>query len=180
MDYKIIIKTITWILIIGLISFYNIPLKVDKEIEAVGIKLNDTSYLETHKVTMFGYYRFNLFTQDTFEGQITILDQEITSEIMRKVIFYDDGGSLTYSIPTGIIRAGGIPEYDDEYFGHLLYNPFMHNLVIKVFERVFEDDKYNGKSSRWSSSTGYCIVSSVNNREEAIYVLEKYDILPPQ
>ncbi|CAK7058428.1 hypothetical protein [Tissierella sp.] len=170
--YAKIIKRAVYIFFIAFVLIYTIPFPINKELDAVEIKLDDPSYLETRKIHISGTYRLNLFTDNTFQGQIFVPEYELTSGKMDEIQFMkdiDNGCPLVYKNEIGAI-ADDRPLEEDYSFGRILSRPLFHRMVILVY------GESKGDVRGWNSDTGYCIVPSVSNREEALKVLEKYDI----
>jgi hypothetical protein len=174
-------KIIKWtirILFIVFVLVYTIPFPINKELNAVEIKLDDPSYLETRTIHISGTYRFNLLKGNTFEGQIFVPEYELTSEKMDKVEFirdadYDYGYSLSYRYEIGT-DVDGRPIREYYFLGRIISGPLLYRPVILVYS------KNKGGTGGWGSDSGYCIVPSASNREEALEILEKYDIYPPE
>lgn len=170
--YSKIIKRSICILFIVIILIYIIPFPINKKFDAIEIKLDDPSYLETRRISISGNYRFNLFTDNTFQGQIFVPEYELTSGKMDKIQFMkdiDNGCPLVYKNESGTI-ADGRPLEEYYSFGRILSEPLLHRMVILVYGQS------KGDVSVWNSSTGYCIVPFVSNREEALKILKKYNI----
>lgn len=175
MKYKKLIKVTFWTISIGFILFYNIPFKINREYEAIEIKIDDESYLETKTINMNGKYKFNIFTDDTFEGQITIPEYKITSWEMDRLYFHKNGGAVvSYRREAGFNNEERVI-YNHGALGHFHYSPFKRNPVI----RLAGENKDN--ISAWSTHQGYCIVFNTSSREEALRIVSKYeDIYPPE
>ncbi len=178
MKYKKLIKVTIWTISIGFILFYNIPFKINREYEAIEIKIDDESYLETKTINMTGKYKFNIFTDDTFEGQITIPEYEITSWKMNTIDFDKNGAMIWYRLDTGFDHEGRV-NFKYEALGDFYYNPFKPNPVILLQGR----NKPNTPKEMggWGDDEGYCIVFNTSSREEALKIVSKYeDIYPPE
>lgn len=176
--YAKIIKKAVYIFFIAFVLIYTIPFPINKELDAVEIKLDDPSYLETHKIYISGKYRFNLFTDNTFQGQISVPEYELTSNEMERLQFIkgiDHESPLVYTYKEGVGTDGRpITKYYD--FGKIVSRPLLYRTVIVLYEQYEgKDGDYGG---HFNSNTGHCIVPFVSDREEALKILEKYDIFP--
>ena len=113
---KIIKRTVTIFLIV-FILLYTIPIPINRKLDAVEIKMDDPSYLETRTIHIKGNYRFNLLKANTFKGQIFVPEHEITSEEMLTVFSAENGdigyeGLIEYRYENGT-DVNGRPDYMD-------------------------------------------------------------------
>ncbi|QOR35417.1 hypothetical protein IMX26_00815 [Clostridium sp. 'deep sea'] len=148
------------------------PIPINRELTAVEIKLDDPGYLETRTIQIKGSYRFNLFKDNIFKGQIFVPKYPTTAKKMQKLQFIRDVGNeavMSYVYTTGT-DADGHENYEHYNFGKMICKPLLSKMVILVYEQQ--------DNSGWSSKFGYCIVTSAKNREEALNILKKYDISP--
>lgn len=174
--YTKIIKWTVFIVFISLVLLYTIPFPINKELDAVEIKLDDPSYLETRTIYISGTYRLNLFIDNTFKGQIFIPEYEITSERMSNIQFMrgkDNVCPLIYRYEVGT-DVDGRPLKEYYSFGWIVSKLFLYRPVIMV------SGQSKGEKIGWRSDRGYCIVASAGDREEALEILAKYDIFPPE
>ena len=177
-DMRKISKTIIRIFFIIFILIYTIPFPINRQLDAVEIKIDDPSYLDKRKIHISGTYRFNLFADNTFRGQISVTEYELTWEKMAEVEFVksaDNGGILEYKYEIGTDESGR-PLTKEYLFGRVFLNPRYRNIVIMLYEQYETED--GGYGGRFDSKSGYCIISSVDDREGALKVLEIYGILP--
>lgn len=76
-------KFVKWVSIIcSIIIFlaFIIPIPINREYDAIEIKLDDPSYLVQRKIKIRGKYHWNILTRDVFDGQIIVSDYEITTK----------------------------------------------------------------------------------------------------
>lgn len=181
-SYSKIIKWTVRIFFIVLVLICIIPFPINRKFDAVEIKLDEPSYLEKRTIYISGTYYFNLLTDSTFKGQIFVPEYKLTSKKMNRVQFFRHNafggfpsaeGSLLYSYVIGT-DANGRPIKKFYSFGEICSKPFFHNMVILLYGQS------KGEGRGWLSSGGYCIVPSASNREEALKILAKYDIYPPE
>lgn len=158
-------KILFLVAIVGFFLLHIIPIPIDKEYDAIEIKIDNMTYVESCTVSLYGKYHFNFLKNDTFEGQIIVSTYPITN---KKLLFEVD-----------VIKEYGYIVYrykiDDEkkqyMFGKLSSDVLLNNIMIFVYSNPLYDNNKTrpaGVSSGWSNHDGYCIVPSVSTREEAM------------
>lgn len=180
-----LLVTTLFALLIPALAF-NIPFPVDKEISAIEINLDDVDYIVDCKIRMEGYYHINLFKQDVFYGQVSVSDYSWTNEKMKSPLYlnHEDGSLLEYNkrVSSSILNHQELFEYR---FGRILVEFYMGNPIILVYSKN-PVDKSGGAAKTteslndwgsWATDNGYCIISGVDNRDDAIKTLIRRDIL---
>ncbi len=165
---KKICKIVFLIVAISFMLLHMISIPINKKYDAIEIKLDDPSYLEKCTVSMKGSYQFNILSEDTFKGQITVSTYPRTYDKMEKVDVTREGdcsGTLWYGT------------YESLYpFAMLSSDMLLNNIVLLVKSNpMYEDNKSRPLhiSVSWGSDDGYCIVPSVSTREDAIEKLSE-------
>ena len=170
--YKKRIKTAILIVFILFILLYNVPFNINKQIKAIEIKLDDPYYMEKRTINIVGKYHFNIFVSDIFRGRINAFEYGPTTEELRDFKFSKSQNylsSLVYEYKTSL-RPGGCYNYDITFLGSLYAMPLMKKTVIRI-----RNHDTNGKRGGWPLGN-YFLVANANNREEALKILEKYNI----
>ncbi len=180
MQKKVIIKRI--IITIALLTFliFIIPIPINRVYDAIEIKLDDPNYLVECQVKIKGKYHINLFTDDSFVGQISVSDYKLTNEKMDNVYFSDIGCPLFYTYTSGYDTDGRVKRYD-YCLGRMYSKPLFRQMTITVFSdnplNKAEGGKTQGSWGTWNERNGYCIVPLADTREEAINKLIKYKVI---
>lgn len=138
--------------------------------------------MENCQIYISGYYHLNIFTDDTFAGQITVSDFRLTSEKMHDVKIRFTGDHLDYSFQEK--RNGKVPSVKMSYsLGLMFSKSFFHNMCILVYEENLQDKnggaiQFGKPAGRvWGEKDGCCIVPSVSNREEALNILQQFGLI---
>lgn len=157
------------IIIIYLFAF-PVPVKINRTVDAVEISLDDKLYCKPVKVTITGTYRWRLFGDDTFTGDIKFDIYELT--LTNPLTQTDNIPSLTLQNGGDSLEYGEWAE--SEIFGWISCTPFMNKFIVQIYEKT-GDGTYS-----WSTADGHCIVRAAS-REEALKVLKGFsnDHLPP-
>lgn len=127
-----IIKRILIIFLAIMFLTFLVPIPINRVYDAVEIKLNDPSYFVPCQVKIHGKYHWNLFTDDMFEGQVTVSDYKYTNEKMSKLYIGDDGYPLEYNYTDGY-DVEGHQNRKTYFLGHLYSKSWFRQMVITVF-----------------------------------------------
>jgi hypothetical protein len=169
---KKIFKILAIISIISFFLLHTISIPISREYDAIEIKLDDPSYIENCKVSINGKYYFNFLIADAFEGDIKVSSYPVTNKKIDRVEIVKDYTLWYYSLenknkvwhPFAILSS-------DVLFKNMVLlvksNPMYNNHEIRPA----------GTSASWNEIDGYCIVPSVNTREDAINKLYELDWL---
>jgi hypothetical protein len=179
-------KIIKWILrVVAVVMFLAliIPIPINKEYDAIEIKLDDPSYLVKRKINIKGKYYWNILTSDMFEGRITVSDYDFTETKKMDNIYipYDNGCLIEY---TETIKYGPNSRDVRKYFyplGRLFSKPWFRNMAMIIYEQniPYKDKSNNIKQQGgWGTADGYCIVASAKTYKEAIKILVKQKVIP--
>lgn len=179
-SYIMIIKRVIIIFIAMFILLYTIPIPINRNLDAVEIKIEDPSYFKTCTIYIKGNYYFNLLENNAFKGRIFVSGHEITSEQMFMVHLFKEEdavyeGSVMYRYKIGT-DVDGRPDYMYYIFGSMYSKILLYKPIILVYDKP-EGDSEHGWHQGWSPENSCCIISSVENREEALKALEEYNII---
>lgn len=167
--FKVFITVGIMVLII-----FPLPIKMNKTITAVEIALDEHSFCRPTVVTVNGTYKWRLVGSDSFVGNISFDNYDLT---MENVLVQTD------NIPALKQQDGGdFLEYgewmDSQVFGYISWKPFLSKFVVQVYVPYESTD---GKGEHWSTIDGHCIVGKAINRDEALELLKGFSNihLPP-
>lgn len=175
-----IFKKLIGAAVILFILMHLIPFPVNRDYPAKQIWLNDPTYMEECTISISGYYHFNLFTGDTFTGQVTLSDYPLTAESMLPLTFSPDGSFLDYRYK---LKSGNdsLPVTMSYSFGILFGRPMMRDICIIVYTDPISEAhgrrEPSGNGGSWNGTDGYCIVASVGSHKEAVDALKKYNLI---
>lgn len=172
---KLISAAVVLFILMHLILF-----PVNRDYPAKQIWLNDPTYMEECTISISGYYHFNLFTGDTFTGQVTLSDYPLTAESMLPLTFGLDGAFLNYRYELTPVGES-LPATMSYDFGIIYSKPMMREVCIIVYTAPSSEAhgrrEPSGKGGSWNNTDGYCIVASVGSHREAVDALKKYDLI---
>jgi len=172
---RVIVLSLSFVLL-AVVLLFTIPIKINKTLSAIEIKLDDPSYLQECNITITGFYHLNLFVDDTFEGAIAVSGYSQTLEKMSTVHLSKEGCSLYYHrFEEGLYDEDGRLKRFEYSLGNIMIGRFFNNMVIAVYsDNPLDKDrgwKEYGSWGTWNERDGYCIVSNVSSYEEAVQTL---------
>jgi hypothetical protein len=177
---KIKILRIVSLIIVTLIIFLCVtPIYINRVYDAIEIKLDDPTYLTNCQITVSGYYFLNLFTNDTLKGKIVVSDYLFTRDEMESIEFSSYGAPLFY-YQYDDDSTNAYPNRIEYCLGKLFTNLFLREICITVLsdnpKNKASESKPSGNWGGWSPEDGYCIVASVSTREDALRILQNYEL----
>lgn len=175
-------KKVLGCLLLLLIIFFIIPIPINKSYPAKEIQIGNPDSMVDCQVDIKGYYNFNIFTKDTFKGQIKISDYPLTGKNMRDLnLSYgqDDSEYIEYTYEEGYDKEGK-PITMKYIFGFINTDRLFKNMCIMVFDENVKDKSSGafprltgGFSKSWAAEGGYCIVPFAETYDEAMEIVHK-------
>lgn len=166
---KRLYKCIQWsiIIVFTYLLFFPISTKIDKNIPAVEVSLEDSAFCESLDVIIDGTYHWRLIGDDTFDGNIkfdtyplTIKNRLAQGKRLPTLRFQDGIDHLDYG-----------EWMDSELYGKMHTKAFFNKFIVQIYGNG-EGNGVNG-SRGWSTVDGHCIVAPAYNKEEALSILKK-------
>lgn len=151
---------IIFVLLLIALCVFNIPIPIDRAVDALEVDLDDDSHVVQRTVTLKGYYHINLFSSDSFSGIMTVSDYGFTDgSLTMQDLLVGDNTPIRYqteSSPGELI-----------YFGSLWSSRFLNDIMIWSYT----DNEGNVLEDR-TTADGIVIVSGVNSYEEAVQAFQ--------
>lgn len=143
--------------------------------------MDDPDYIKDCQLNISGFYYFNLLTEDIFRGQIELSDNPATTNSMTDIKIRSGGDVIQYTYKQSVDEETD-PIRMYYYLGLLFSKPLMRNMCILAYYKDYNEygeARPGGYGGSWNGLTGFCIVSSVKSREEAIDILNYYGLIQP-
>lgn len=160
-------KALIWLLLIAVVYllFFPVPIRVQKEVQAVEVSLADKSLCTPMTVSVDGVYRWRLLFADTFTGDLSFSGYPLTE---KQPLTTGKGlPSLRLEKGRDLLEYG--PWMESDMFGWLHTTPCFGRFAVQVMEKT-----EGNRGGSWSSEEGRCIVAPAKTREEALKVLKHF------
>ncbi|MCL2402396.1 MAG: hypothetical protein FWC90_07115 [Oscillospiraceae bacterium] len=167
-------------LIVLILLVFNVPIRVNRTVTALEVRLNDPYFAEERTVEIVGWWRINIFHRSgwnliwghhRFSGRFEILGYPETVELEQPINMWPlvsrrPAGPMHYCETT---RQG----YRERSF--MIYTGFLfRRAVITVADLQWVEDGYGGASGFGVHDR--FIVLNTTSREEAVEILRAADL----
>jgi len=152
-------------IIIVLLILYVFPLKssVNTTVKGVQCRINDNNYIENVTINIKGDYKRYLFKNDTFNGTITLDNNEFT--LGDSYVTLEFNKNKSYLIYKNVVE-GKATQYP---LGTIYCSPNFKKLLICINEKTNSDSvDTNTKSYHWNAANGLFVSAPSLNRKQAI------------
>ena len=162
-----IVKKLLYIVALVTFLVFNISIPIRIEAESIEIQATNLDVFEHRTVQISGWYRFNLFSDDRFRGQITVTGHDLTYNEMLDVRFRSHLGVFRGVMAYSKINENENNRIQTHLFGVIESGLLFRNAIIVLFEYNVMEDGTRASSRSSSISTSPVIILNVNTYEEA-------------
>ena len=163
-----------YIPLVALLLFFlviNVPFPVHLELDALEVCPADAAIAVNRTILLDGYYRFNLFSPDSFTGAIHVsgYENQAGSYAADPIpLESHHGGQIVYRFP--LEPSDNMWQERQFLLGWMHARRPLRNIIIRIAEHSPEDaERLPGGGGSFRTDTGIYVLAGVRSREEALH-----------